>query len=72
MARTRPSLAHAIPPRHAAPAHGRFAPRHGRAFGRARTFEVAMVEPQPALNADLKQFMTTFLGGLVFVSVLIA
>ena len=72
MARTRPSLAHAIPRRSPAPAHGRIAPRHGRAFGRARTFEVATVQPQATLNADLKQFMMTFLGGLVFVAVLIA
>ena len=72
MARTRPSLAHAIPQRSAARAYGRMAPRHGRAFGRARTYEVAVVQPKAALSADLKQFMTTFLGGLVFVSVLIA
>ncbi len=72
MARTRSSLTHAIPRRSPAPAQRRIAPRHGRAFGRARTFEVAMVQPQETLNADLKQFMTTFLGGLVFVAVLIA
>ena len=72
MARTRSSLAHAIPRRSAAPVHGRMAPRHGRAFGRARTYDAALVQPQVAPSADLKQFMTTFLGGLVFVSVLIA
>ena len=72
MARTRPSLAHAIPRRWPGPAQGRIAPRHGRAFGRGRTFEVATIQPQETLNADLKQFMTTFLGGLVFVAVLIA
>ena len=72
MARTRSSLAHAISRRSAAPAYGRMAPRHGRAFGRARTYEVALVHPPEPVNADLKQFMTAFLGGLVFVSVLIA
>lgn len=72
MVRTRSSLAHAIPRRSATPAHRRIAPRHGRAFRRAPTFEVAVAQPQATLNADLKQFMTTFLGGLVFVAVLIA
>ena len=72
MARTRSSLAHAIPRRSTVSARGRMAPRHGRAFGRARTYEVALVQPQESLGADLKQFMTAFLGGLVFVSVLIA
>ncbi len=72
MARTRSSLAHVIPRRSAASGPGRMAPRHGRAFGRARTHDVALIQPQEPLNADLKQFMTAFLGGLVFVSVLIA
>jgi hypothetical protein len=50
----------------------RIAPRHQRAFGRARTYEVAIPQPQPALSNDFKQFLTTFVGALVFVSVLIA
>lgn len=70
MVRTRSSLA--IPRRSTVSAHARMAPRHGRAFGRGRTYDFALVQPQEALSADLKQFMTTFLGGLVFVAVLIA
>ena len=72
MARTRSSLAHVVPRRSAAPARARMAPRHGRAFGRAHAYDVAPVQPQQPRNADLRQFMTTFLGGLVFVGVLIA
>ena len=72
MARTRPPLAVALPPRSGAISRSRIAPRHRRAFGRARTYEVAIPQPQPALSEDLKQFLTTFVGALVFVSVLIA
>ena len=72
MARTRSSLAHVIPRRAPAPVRGRMAPRRGRAFGRARTYESAPAQPLPAPNGDLRQIMTTFLGGLVFVGVLIA
>ena len=72
MARSRSSLAPAITHRSGALSRSRTLPRHSRAFGRARTYEVAIPQPQPGLSGDLKQVLTTFLGGLVFVGVLIA
>ena len=72
MARTRSSLASAIPPRSMHGARHPVALRHSRAFGRARRYQVAVAQPPARLNDDLRQFMMTFIGGLVFVTVFIA
>ena len=72
MARTRTSLATAIPRRSAPVGRAQIAPRHQRAFGRARRYEVAQAAPTTQPDGDLRQLMMTFLGGFVFVAVLIA
>ncbi|GAA4714774.1 hypothetical protein H9L13_04925 [Sphingomonas lutea] len=72
MARPRSSLGLTVP-RHSAPAaRARPAPRHARAFGRRQNYETVAVEAPARANAELRQMVNTFLGGLVFVGVLIA
>jgi hypothetical protein len=43
-------------------------------FGRGRQFELEPLSPAstPGLSADVRLFVTTFLAGFIFVSVLIA
>ena len=74
MSRPRSSLALTVPRRRALVAPNRPAPRHARAFGRARPFmEMAPPPVQTtAVSGEFRQLMNTFLGGLVFVGVLIA
>lgn len=43
-----------------------------RRFGRGRLRSIAAVQGRVDLNEDLKLFLTTFIGGFLFVSLLIA
>ncbi len=43
-----------------------------RRFGRGAVYEVALPHRGSAIAPDLKLFVTTFLAGFVFVSILIA
>ena len=43
-----------------------------RRFGRGRVRSMAMAQSSAALSDDLKLFLTTFAGGFLFVSLLIA
>ena len=72
MARTRTSLATVSPRRSAPVSTARIAPRHARAFGRARRYEIAVAQPVQRVNDELRQYMMTFLGGFVFVAVFLA
>jgi len=49
----------------------RVARRDPRRFGRRPPPAAAIARPQPSISNDLKLFAVTFLGGFLFVSILI-